>query len=76
METSTILKTDRWKRCWDRQENVLKCLHRKNWEADDEFPASGKVLVDAMAEHYLEMEAAGGACSAVIQEIRKQIHCE
>lgn len=43
------------------------------WEADDEFPASGKVLVDAMAEHYLGIEAAGGACSAVIQVIRKQL---
>lgn len=46
------------------------------WEADDEFPASGKVLVDAMAEHYLGIEAAGGACSAVIQEIRKQLEKE
>lgn len=40
------------------------------WESDDEFAASGKVLVDGNAEHYLTIEAAGGACSAVIQEIR------
>lgn len=43
------------------------------WEADDEFEASGKVLVDEHAEHYLTIEAAGGACSAVIQEIRKLV---
>lgn len=43
------------------------------WEGDDEFPPSGKVLVDAHAEHYLAIEAAGGACSAVVQEIIKQI---
>lgn len=42
------------------------------WEADDEFPASGKVLVDSNAEHYLSIDGAGGACSAVIQSIRKQ----
>ena len=40
------------------------------WEADDEFAASGKVLVDGNGSHYLTIEAAGGACSAVIQEIR------
>lgn len=39
------------------------------WEADDEFPASGKVLVDKNAECYLELEAAGGACAAVVQAI-------
>lgn len=43
------------------------------WEGDDEFPASGKVLVDENAEHYLEIEAAGGACSAVIMEIKKNL---
>lgn len=43
------------------------------WEADDEFGASGKTLVDENAEHYLEIEAAGGACSAVVQELRKQV---
>lgn len=43
------------------------------WEADDEFPASGKTLVDENADHYLEIEAAGGACTAVVQEIQRQI---
>ncbi|MBQ8306452.1 MAG: DUF3786 domain-containing protein [Blautia sp.] len=43
------------------------------WEADDEFPASGKALVNAGAEHYLAIEAAGGACSAVVQAIRDQL---
>lgn len=39
------------------------------WCGDDEFPASGKTLVDAAAEHYLTLEAAGGACSSVVQAI-------
>lgn len=42
------------------------------WEGDEEFTASGKTLVDAEAEHYLTIEAAGGACSAVIEEIRRE----
>ena len=39
------------------------------WESDDEFPCSGKVFVDANAHHYIAIEAAGGACSAVIQRL-------
>ena len=39
------------------------------WCADEEFPASGKAFVDAAAEHYLHIEAAGGACSSVAQAI-------
>jgi len=39
------------------------------WCGDEEFPASGKTLVDAAAEHYLTLEAAGGACSSVVQAI-------
>ncbi len=39
------------------------------WCGDEEFPASGKALVDAAAEHYLTLEAAGGACSSVVQAI-------
>lgn len=30
----------------------------KVWFADDEFPASGRLLLDAMAEHYLSIEDA------------------
>lgn len=41
------------------------------WESDDEFAASGKLLVDRSAEHYLSIDGAGGACSAVIEAIRK-----
>ena len=41
------------------------------WESDDEFAASGKLLVDRSAEHYLSIDSAGGACSAVIEAIRK-----
>ena len=37
------------------------------WCGDEEFPASGKALVDAAAEHYLTLEAAGGACSSAVQ---------
>ena len=39
------------------------------WCGDEEFPASGKTLVDAAAEHYLTLEAAGGACSSAVQAI-------
>jgi len=39
------------------------------WCGDEEFPAAGKTLVDAAAEHYLTLEAAGGACSSVVQAI-------
>ena len=39
------------------------------WCGDEEFPASGKALVDAAAQHYLTLEAAGGACSSVVQAI-------
>lgn len=39
------------------------------WEGDDEFPPSGKVLVDENAEHYLTIEAAGSACIIVVNEI-------
>ncbi len=39
------------------------------WEADDEFPASVRMYVDAMAEHYLTLEAAGTACGCVINKV-------
>ena len=39
------------------------------WQGDEEFPLSGKASVDANAVHYLTLEAAGGACSAVVQAI-------
>ena len=39
------------------------------WRGDEEFPPSGKTLVDAAAEHYLALEAAGGACVSVVQAI-------
>ena len=39
------------------------------WCGDEEFPPSGKTLVDARAEHYLTLEAAGGACSSTVQAI-------
>lgn len=42
------------------------------WCADDEFPASGKTLLNRNAEHYLTIEAAGGVCSTVVQALRNQ----
>ena len=39
------------------------------WEADDEFPASVRMYVDAQAEHYLALEAAGTACGCVINKV-------
>lgn len=46
------------------------------WEGDDEFPPSGKTLVDANAEHYLTIEAAGGACSSVVQALKNTLNPE
>lgn len=43
------------------------------WCSDDEFPASGKTLLNRQAEHYLTIEAAGGVCSTVVQAIRDQL---
>lgn len=37
--------------------------------SDEEFPLSGKAFVDANAHHYLAIEAAGGACAAVVQQL-------
>ena len=43
------------------------------WEEDEEFPPSGKVLVDANAGHYLSMEGCGTACLLTVRSIaRKQ----
>lgn len=41
------------------------------WVSDEEFPASGKVMVNAAAEHYLSLDSAGGACASVIQELNR-----
>lgn len=41
------------------------------WEADEEYPVSIKVLVDQAAEHYLGIEAAGGACLIVMEEVAR-----
>ena len=43
------------------------------WCGDEEFPPSGKALVDAAAEHYLTLEAAGGACSSVVQALIRKL---
>lgn len=41
------------------------------WFADEEFPASGKVLCDRAAEHYLKVEAAGTVAGLLLQELEK-----
>ena len=43
------------------------------WLGDDEFPASAKVLVDANAEHYLGVEAAGTAASMLIDMLGREL---
>lgn len=43
------------------------------WCGDEEFPPSGKTLVNASAEHYLTLEAAGGACASVVQAIIRKL---
>lgn len=47
------------------------------WEADEEYPNSVKMLVNEMAEHYLGIEAAGGACLTVAEQIylHSKVHC-
>jgi len=44
------------------------------WSGDEEFPGSGKALVDAAAQHYLTLEAAGGACASVVQAVIARVH--
>lgn len=46
------------------------------WLADDEFPASAKVLVDGNAEHYLGIEAAGSAAVGLMQLIAEFAHAQ
>ena len=42
------------------------------WLADDEFPASCKVLCYGSAEHYLKVEAAGTAAGLLLQKLEKE----
>lgn len=46
------------------------------WFADEEFPASGKVLCDRAAEHYLKVEAAGTIEGLLLQELEKLCFAE
>ena len=46
------------------------------WFADEEFPASGKVLCDRAAEHYLKVEAAGTIAGLLLQELEKLCFAE
>lgn len=39
------------------------------WLADEEFPAGGKVLLDASAEHYLLVEAAGSLGVVLLEKL-------
>ena len=41
------------------------------WLADDEFPASCKVLCNGAAEHYLKVEAAGTVAGILLRELEK-----
>lgn len=43
------------------------------WLEDEEFPASGKVLLDAASEHFLQVEAAGTATGILLAELNKRI---
>ncbi len=42
------------------------------WLADEEFPASGKVLLDAAAESILQVEAAGTAAGILLEKLREK----
>lgn len=39
------------------------------YEADDEFPASGKFLIDAHTAHYIDMEATGVAIGTLLHKL-------
>ena len=50
----------------------LSMLALHLWLADDEFPASCKVLCGGSAEHYLKVEAAGTAAGLLLQKLEKE----
>ncbi len=41
------------------------------WLEDEDFPASGKVLLDAAAEHFLQVEAAGTAAGILLSRLKE-----
>lgn len=41
------------------------------WLEDDEFPASGKVLLDAASEQFLQVEAAGTATGILLARLKQ-----
>ena len=41
------------------------------WWADDEFPASGKMLVNASADHYLTIEDAVTAGEVLLNRLQQ-----
>lgn len=43
------------------------------WLEDEDFPAFGKVLLDATAESILKAEAAGGATGILLEKLREQM---
>lgn len=43
------------------------------WLEDEEFPASGKVLLDAASEHFLQVEAAGTATGILLARLNQAI---
>lgn len=42
------------------------------WQADEEFPASGRLMVDGSAEHYLTIEDAVTVGELILEELRKE----
>lgn len=43
------------------------------WFADEEFEASGRMLLDAGADHYLSVEDAVTAGSLILEELMKRL---
>ncbi len=43
------------------------------WLEDEDFPASGKVLLDAAAESILQVEAAGTATGILLEKLRESL---
>lgn len=43
------------------------------WQEDEDFPASGKVLLDSTAENFLQVEAAGAATGILLEKLNGQL---
>ena len=50
------------------------CIRDRIWFADEEFPASGRLLLDESAPHYLTIEDAVTAASLILDRLTQANH--